>query len=47
MDRKALNKAIYVDARMGYLRAIDYDNGQEIFESPQEMPFARFLESVN
>jgi hypothetical protein len=31
---------------MGQLRAIDYDNGQEIFESYQEMPFIRFLESV-
>jgi len=46
LDRKALNKAVYVDARMGHLRAIDYENGQDIFEIYQEMPFIRFLESV-
>jgi hypothetical protein len=31
---------------MGHLRAIDYENGQDIFEIYQEMPFIRFLESV-
>jgi hypothetical protein len=46
LDRKALNKAVYVDARKGEPRAIDYENGQDIFESYQEMPFIRFLESV-
>ena len=44
LDRKALNKAVYLDARMGHVRAIDYDNGLEIFESYQQMPFIRFLE---
>ena len=31
---------------MGQFRAIDYENGQDIFESYQEIPFIRFLESV-
>ena len=47
LDRKVLNKAVYVDARMGHLRAIDYDNGRDMFEIYQDMPFIRFLESVN
>jgi hypothetical protein len=35
-----------VDARIGHLRAIDYHDGQEMFESNPEMPFISFVESV-
>lgn len=31
---------------MGHFRAIDYDNGLDIFDSYQEMPFIRFLEQL-
>ncbi len=46
LDRKVLNKAVYVDARKDHFRAIDYDNGEDIVVRDPEKTFLTFLESV-
>ncbi len=46
LDRKALKKAVYVDARKDHLRAIDYVDGKEILEECEKLSLISFLQKV-
>ena len=46
MDRKVLNKAVYVEAHRRNLKAIDCDNGNEIFKSQTNMSYITFFKSI-